>query len=227
MLTNSGDDLLGWEKLPRSAREKLSRSAREGLDEFPSDWPEVEFLTDDELFTNVADPLSTPFDGKNYISLSVAVITPFSRGNVTINSVDTADNPTVSPNYLIDSRDEEVNIQAFKRARALMATKAMKPVLIGDEVQPGKNVSTDAEILDYIKKNSLEVYHASATCKMGKRSDSMAVVDSKANVIGVRGLKVVDASAFPFLPPGHPQATVCESELAACGLLGIECADMM
>jgi choline dehydrogenase len=36
----------------------------------------------------------------------------------------------------------------------------------------------------------------------------MAVVDSKARVYGVKGLRVVDASAFPFLPPGHPQATV-------------------
>lgn len=43
---------------------------------------------------------------------------------------------------------------------------------------------------------------------MGGRGDSSAVVDAEARVIGVRGLRVVDASAFPFLPPGHPQATV-------------------
>ena len=36
----------------------------------------------------------------------------------------------------------------------------------------------------------------------------MAVVDSKTNVVGVTGLKVVDTSAFPFLPPSHPQAMV-------------------
>ena len=45
---------------------------------------------------------------------------------------------------------------------------------------------------------------------MGKRNDSMAVVDSKAKVIGVQGLRVVDAAAFPLLPPGHPQSTVCK-----------------
>jgi len=45
--------------------------------------------------------------------------------------------------------------------------------------------------------------------KMGKLSDSDAVVDSQARVIGVAGLRVVDASAFPLLPPGHPQATIC------------------
>lgn len=37
----------------------------------------------------------------------------------------------------------------------------------------------------------------------------MAVVDSRARVIGVEGLRVVDASSFALLPPGHPQSTVC------------------
>lgn len=36
----------------------------------------------------------------------------------------------------------------------------------------------------------------------------MAVVDSKARVYGVQGLRVVDAAAFPLLIPGHPQSVV-------------------
>lgn len=43
---------------------------------------------------------------------------------------------------------------------------------------------------------------------MGKNGDPMAVVDTHARVFGVQGLIVVDSSAFPFLPPGHPQSTV-------------------
>jgi hypothetical protein len=46
---------------------------------------------------------------------------------------------------------------------------------------------------------------------MGVESDTTAVVDSHARVYGVQGLRVVDASAFPFLPPGHPQSTICKS----------------
>jgi choline dehydrogenase len=45
---------------------------------------------------------------------------------------------------------------------------------------------------------------------MGNTIDSMAVVDSKARVIGVDGLRMVDASSFALLPPGHPQSTVCK-----------------
>lgn len=50
----------------------------------------------------------------------------------------------------------------------------------------------------------------SRTGKMGQVSDPMAVVDSKARVIGVQGLRVVDASSFALLPPGHPESTVCK-----------------
>lgn len=46
---------------------------------------------------------------------------------------------------------------------------------------------------------------------MGPKNDSNAVVDTQGRVYGVKGLRVVDASIFPLLPPGHPQATVCES----------------
>jgi len=52
------------------------------------------------------------------------------------------------------------------------------------------------------------VYHASGTCKMGRKNDTLAVVDSNARVFGTSNLRIVDASAFPFLPPGHPQSTV-------------------
>ncbi len=54
------------------------------------------------------------------------------------------------------------------------------------------------------------MWHASCTCKMGVESDGMAVVDSKAWVFGVKGVRVVDATACHFLPPGHPQSSVYE-----------------
>jgi choline dehydrogenase len=45
---------------------------------------------------------------------------------------------------------------------------------------------------------------------MGPKNDTSAVVDSRARVHGVTGLRVVDASAFPFCPPGHPMSSICE-----------------
>lgn len=45
---------------------------------------------------------------------------------------------------------------------------------------------------------------------MGKNDNPMAVIDSHARVIGVQSLRVVDASSFPILPPGHPTSTICK-----------------
>lgn len=45
---------------------------------------------------------------------------------------------------------------------------------------------------------------------MGLKNDAMAVLDSHTRVYGVEGLRVVDASSFPMLPPGHPQSTICK-----------------
>lgn len=55
---------------------------------------------------------------------------------------------------------------------------------------------------------------------MGRSGDPRAVVDSRARVIGVNGLRVVDASALPFLPPGHPSAVICESNVTE-SVLGV------
>jgi choline dehydrogenase-like flavoprotein len=98
----------------------------------------------------------------------------------------------------------------FKRMRQAFQSDAMAPVIIGDEYNPGTQVQTDDQILEWIKNNVMTLWHAACTCKMGTSDDEMAVVDSQARVYGVDGLRVVDASAFPFLPPGHPQSTVCK-----------------
>ncbi|PQE26804.1 Choline dehydrogenase protein [Rutstroemia sp. NJR-2017a BVV2] len=211
LMTSTGADILGFEKLPSSSRSSFSQSTRNGLNTFPSDWPEIEFLFLDAYSGLQRDFLTgAPQDGKMYGSASAALTAPFSRGNVTISSSDTADNPIVSPNYLLDPRDQEVAVAAFKRVRQIYATKAMKPIVIGEESFPGANVTTDAQILAGIRQSTLTVYHTAATNAMGKSTDPKAVVDSKAKVIGVNNLRVVDASAFPFLPPGHPQSTVCK-----------------
>lgn len=150
-----------------------------------------------------------PNDGYNYASTIIALVAPLSRGNISISSSNMADQPLINPNWLTDPADVQVALAGYKRVRQLFATKALAPVLIGPEYFPGPSAQTDAELLQIIRQSLNTVFHAAATCAMGKTSDPKAVVDSKARVIGVKNLRVVDASAFPFLPPGHPMATVC------------------
>lgn len=211
MLTNTASDFLGWEKLPANLRANLKNATLEGLSNFPSDWPELELTFPDGYAGTLLDFLTdSPLDGKNYGSIAVGLVAPFSRGNVTINSTDTANNPVINPNLLGDPRDQDFAVQAFKRARQIFQTKALQTIVIGPEAYPGPNVTADADILDVLMQSSNTIYHASATNAMGKANDTNAVVDSSARVIGVTGLRVVDASAFPFLPPGHPISIVCK-----------------
>lgn len=209
MLTNCGGDILGFARLPTDS---ISNATRADLDAFSTNWPHMEHLFLDAYFGYANSSDSAPNDGRNYVSSSAALTLPFSRGNVTITSNDTNDYPLVSPNWLLDPRDQEMAVAAFKQARRVFTQNVTLPVVVGEEAFPGLNVSTDADILQLIQASAAASYHGSCTCAMGLPADSMAVLDSRARVYGVQRLRVVDASAFPVLPPGHPSQTVCKSD---------------
>ncbi|KAL8819731.1 MAG: hypothetical protein Q9223_001888 [Gallowayella weberi] len=207
-LSVSGTMVLGWENLPADNRSALSTTAWESLNKtFPADWPHLEFLPSSGALGDQSNfRAQDPKDGFNYASIATALVAPLSRGNVSINSTSMADPPLINPNWITHPTDIELAIAAFKRQRQVWA--ALRNLTIGEEQIPGPAVQSDADILKFIRRTLAPVWHAAATCKMGQESDGMAVIDSKARVFGVRGLRVVDASSFPFLPPGHPQATI-------------------
>ncbi|KAJ5387386.1 hypothetical protein N7509_009927 [Penicillium cosmopolitanum] len=208
-ITNPVSDYLAWEKIPQSLRSTFSKATQSALSQFSNDWPEAEYISGAGYMGNISNLLQDqPKDGYQYASMLGVLVAPLSRGNVTLRSSDTSDLPIINPNWLGDSADQEVAIAMFKRIRAAFRSDAMAPVVIGKEYYPGEDVETDEEILEFIKDNVMTLWHAGCTCKMGTSDDEMAVVDSQARVYGVEGLRVVDASAFPFLPPGHPQSTV-------------------
>lgn len=207
-LSVSGTMVLGWENLPRELRKGLLPTTLQSLDQtFPFDWPQLEFLPLSGALGNQSNyQLVDPKDGYNYASVATAVVAPLSRGTISINSSSMADPPLIDPNWLTHPADIQLAIASFKRQRQVWA--AMSNLTIGEEYTPGPAVQSDAEILDYIRRTLAPVWHAAATCKMGPRSDPFAVIDTATRVYGVQGLRVVDASSFPFLPPGHPQATI-------------------
>ena len=91
----------------------------------------------------------------------------------------------------------------------------------GDEIQPGNHILSDEQIDDWVIDNVESAYHPSGSCKMGLASDPMAVVDNSCNVIGLTGIRVVDASIFPTIPNGNLNApTIMSAEKAADIILG-------
>lgn len=204
--TNPVSDYLGWEKVPQNL---LASDSVSTLNAFPADWPEIEYISSPGYIGNFSNLEYQPNDGYQYASIVAALVAPLSRGTVSINSADAADPPLINPNYLTHPSDVAVLTAGFKRARQAFASKTMRAVLTDPvEYYPGPQVQSDAQIEAFLRANAFYFYHAAGTCRMGRRDDPNAVVDSKAKVIGVEGLRVVDASAFALLPPGHPQSTV-------------------
>ncbi|KAK4235918.1 cytochrome P450 [Achaetomium macrosporum] len=207
-MTNPGIDILGWERLPRNNLSRATISALEST--FSSDWPEVEYLPNGGFFGYATNfQINQPTDGFQYASVIAGLVATLSTGNVTIRSSDMADAPIVNPNWLSHPADKEVAIAAFKRTRQVWAAPAMRPVLVGDEYFPGSSVATDDQIWNFIQRSFSTIFHAACTCKMGPDNDPMAVLDANARVRGVSGLRVVDASSLPILPPGHPMSVIC------------------
>lgn len=208
-LTNPVSDMLGWEKVPPNMLAKFTPQAQAELAQYPPDWPHIEYISG-AGYVGQFDSLilSQPKDGYMYATILATIVAPRSRGNVSIVSSDTNVLPVINPNWLTSPTDQQVAVAAFKRARQAFAAPALQRIVIGDEYFPGPDVKTDQQILDNYANTLLTVWHASCTCAMGTSIAKGAVVDSHARVMGVKGLRVVDASAFPFLPPGHPQSTI-------------------
>jgi choline dehydrogenase len=156
-----------------------------------------------------------PTNGYQYITISFALVAPLSRGTADITSANLEDPPLINPNWLTHPADQEVAIAGYKRVGEVFGADSLQPILIGPEYFPAPElrVDTDEKILDFIGESFNTAFHASSTCTMGRAGDRDAVVDSRAKVFGVQNLRVVDASAFPFMIPGHPMAIVCKSPI--------------
>lgn len=141
------------------------------------------------------------------------LVTPESRGEISLRSVNPLEPPAIHANYLSSEADMQVVIHGVRLSRQLAHSKAFEAYR-GDELHPGTNAQTDAEIGEFVRREAETLYHPVGTCKMG--NDSMAVVDARLRVRGVEKLRVVDASIMPRIIAGNTNApTIMVAEKAA------------
>lgn len=146
---------------------------------------------------------------------------PKSRGEVRLTSSDPTADPSIRFNYLEEQEDIAAWRQCIRLTREIIAQPAMDPYR-GDEIQPGLAVATDEEIDRWVRANVESAYHPCGTCRMGPEDAADSVVDNACRVIGVSGLRVVDASVFPSLPYGNINApTIMVAEKVADQVLGV------
>ena len=135
------------------------------------------------------------------IDFEVAAVDPASRGRVSLASADPMQPPLIDPGYLTAAADADVLRHGVELARAIAATPACRAAGIGAEVLPG-NDETSA----HLRQQADTAFHVVGTCRLG--TDPDAVVDPWLRVIGVSGLRVVDASVMPTTVAGNSQAAV-------------------
>jgi len=148
---------------------------------------------------------SSPIEGHGY-QVHIGPMYADTRGHVRIKSKDPREHPSLLFNYLSTPTDRKEWVEAIRVARDILTQPAFAPYNDG-EISPGPSVETDEEILKWVADDAETALHPSCTAKMG--IDDMSVVDpSTMKVYGTEGLRVVDASVFPFVTNGNIYAPV-------------------
>ena len=141
----------------------------------------------------------------NAFTASVCNLRPTSRGSVHINSTNPEAPPVISPNYLSTDEDRKVAAESLRLTRKIVEQAALGPYA-PEEYKPGMQYQTDDELVKAAGDIGTTIFHPVGTCKMGRKDDPMAVLDSELRVRGIHHLRVVDASAMPTITSGNTAA---------------------
>jgi choline dehydrogenase-like flavoprotein len=149
------------------------------------------------------DKFGEPLHRFPAITVSACNLRPTSRGTIRLRSTDPADKPMIAPNYLATFEDRRVAADAIRVTRRLMRQPALQPYK-PEEYLPGPSVGDDdASLAKAAGDIGTTIFHPVGTAKMGLPSDSTAVVDERLRVIGLKGLRVADASVMPTITSGN------------------------
>jgi choline dehydrogenase len=169
-------------------------------------------------------PLAIRYDGSagapgHGYQVHVGPMYSDARGTITLRTTDPHDHPALRFNYLSTDQDRREWVEAVRVARHILGQSAMEPYN-GGETSPGSAVETDEEILDWVARDAETALHPSCTARMGV--DPLSVVDPLTMLVhGVAGLRVVDASAMPYVTNANIYAPVMMlAEKAADLILG-------
>jgi choline dehydrogenase-like flavoprotein len=166
--------------------------------------PDVQFHAAPVLFHQ--DGLGAPVE--HAISFGPGLLKPTSRGRVLLRSGWPDAKPRIIHNYLSSDEDVQSLVAGVRIALEIARQPALADVITGPFAVPASD--SDADVLDYVRRQSMTLYHPTSTCAIG------AVVDSRLRVLGTEGLRVVDASVMPSVPRGNTNApTIMIAEKAA------------
>jgi choline dehydrogenase-like flavoprotein len=138
-------------------------------------------------------------DGKT-ITAWILSMTPTSRGSIALASTDPTANPVIDPNYYATEADRVAIRNGTRKILSLITSTIGQSIFEAELTNHAGD--TDAAIDARMEEYGAGIFHPAGTCAMGK------VVDGMCKVVGMDGLRVVDASVIPLPLGAHYQATV-------------------
>jgi len=161
------------------------------------------------------DAFGQPLHTFNAFTASVCNLNPTSRGTVQIKTAEFKDAPAIAPNYLSTEADRKIAADSLRVTRNIVAQPALAKYQ-PEEYKPGVQFQSDAELAQLAGDIATTIFHPVGTTKMGQDDDAMAVVNSRLQVRGVAGLRVVDAGVMPLITSGNTNSpTLMIAEKAA------------
>jgi choline dehydrogenase len=158
--------------------------------------------------------VSHPFPG---FTLTPVHLRPDGRGTVRLGSPDPFAWPAVLFDYLRTDYDVQALLFGLRLVRKIAEQAALKPYVV-NEIFPGPNISSDDDLLDYVRRSGVSNQHPASSCSMGTGPNS--VVDPRLRVHGIAGLRIADASVMPVVVGGNTNApTIMIGEKAAAMIL--------
>ncbi|GLA07985.1 hypothetical protein AnigIFM60653_009506 [Aspergillus niger] len=177
MLADPGPDFAAFVDYPADIRQNLSAQTKSDLSQFPSDWPDIGI---------VSSPLGVNGDrNHNYADLVCIPMKPISKGTIKLRSNSMNDKPVLDPQWLKSPTDMDAAVAGLQYLLRLNETNSMKSIIDSSGDSTKLDGADRTKLIEYVKNNYRTLNHQSASCRMGKRDDPMAVVDSKGKVIGV------------------------------------------
>jgi choline dehydrogenase len=151
------------------------------------------------------DKFGDPLHRFPAFTTSMCNLQPTSRGFVRLRSPNPSDAPIIKPNYLATDEDRRVAADSIRVARRIAAQPALQ-VFRPDEYLPGLATAPEDDEKKLAKAAGdigTTIFHPVGTAKMGRDTDPSAVVDERLRVIGLEGLRVIDASVMPTITSGN------------------------
>ncbi|PPQ78270.1 hypothetical protein CVT25_011729 [Psilocybe cyanescens] len=193
-LVDPAANLIAWSRLPASS----SIIQQNGDPSAGSNTPHLEFVP----FSPAFEPVQPSHSG----GMDVALVTPSSRGSVTLNSADPSGKPNIDLGFFTTDFDIRAMIEGIKITQTFYKAPVFKNYII-EQMAPLAN-ATDAELEDFIRNTAFSSQHAVGTAAMSAVHANYGVVNPDLRVKGASGLRIVDGSVMPFIISGHTQAPV-------------------